>query len=300
MNLNKLYKTLVAPTRELKEELWYHATIKGIDHCLYLPEITTNRICLVAHIDTVHKNSEQKVKHSQVYHDKKYNTLWNPTGLGADDRSGIYAIMDIYESLPADKKPLLLITDKEETGMVGAYEATEEAILKDISFFIQLDRRNKKDAIFYNGESKDFQEYILKYGFKKGIGSFSDISVICPFFGIAGVNLSCGYYMEHTTNEILNYRQLENTIIKTKRIIIEHDGTKHQVEQDINEYHSDKYYYQQWLQWEKEDEEYHRRIEKSDFIDCHFCGAKIPREHLSGYDYLCPDCSADLIRTYYD
>ena len=49
-------------------------------------------------------------------------------------------------------------------------------------------------------------------GYKKQIGSFTDISVLMPASGLCGVNLSCGYYNPHTTQEYVKYGEMLNTI----------------------------------------------------------------------------------------
>ena len=55
-------------------------------------------VALVAHMDTVFK-----VLPSEVYFDPKAQVMWSPQGLGADDRAGIYAIIQIIEKLEIRK-----------------------------------------------------------------------------------------------------------------------------------------------------------------------------------------------------
>jgi hypothetical protein len=295
MNLHNLETLLLAKHKNVKNEIWNNADIKGTDYCLYIPDTTNEKICLVAHIDTVH---EEKNSCRKLYHDNRNGVLWNPTGLGADDRAGVYAMLEIYQTLPADKRPCLLFTDLEETGCLGAYEAADEKELINISYFIQLDRRNKKDAIFYNDEPKDFKRHITSHGFKEHMGTYSDISIICPSFGIAGVNLSVGYYNEHTKHEYLNYRQLHATIEKTKMICLEHTGKSFKIPIETasyNNYHfSDYSRYSEWLDW-KDEEVIVREI------PCDYCGAAIHIEHIDIYRNSCPDCGAviDTERLYY-
>ena len=68
----------------------------------------------------------------------------------------------------------------------------KEAPMK-LNYIIQLDRRSSNDCVFYDCDNKEFTKYVESFGFLEGIGSFSDISVICLSWGIAGVNLSVGY-----------------------------------------------------------------------------------------------------------
>ena len=66
---------------------------------------------------------------------------------------------------------------------------------------------------------KDFQEKIIKYGFKLGHGTFSDISIISPVYDIASANLGIGYYNEHTTFEVLHVDEMFDTIARVIEII---------------------------------------------------------------------------------
>ena len=55
---------------------------------------------------------------------------------------------------------------------------------------------------------------INSFGFKTDWGSFSDISILAPEWGIAAVNLSIGYESEHSQIERLFCRATERTIRK--------------------------------------------------------------------------------------
>lgn len=231
IQISALKDILLMPTSKLKKKLWAGADIKGADYCIYLPKYPENNICLVAHIDTAHDDDILHIKKKGngngkgfIFHDTENHILWNPEGLGADDRAGVYALMLLWEKLPGKHKPLLLFTDYEESGGAGAYEAAEDKNLEGIGYFIELDRKNGKQAVFYNDEPGTFKKHILKYGFKEGIGTFSDISILGPGLGKCAVNLSCGYYHEHTRREYLNYAQLGNTINKVAAICLSHKG----------------------------------------------------------------------------
>lgn len=68
----------------------------------------------------------------------------------------------------------------------------------------ELDRCGKDDMVFYGCNNPDFENYIEKFGFTFGWGTFSDISVIAPAWKVAAVNLSIGYVGEHMQTEILH------------------------------------------------------------------------------------------------
>lgn len=161
-------------------------------------------VLLVAHIDTVHSCKPQ-----QIFHDKEVAVLWSPDGLGADDRAGVWAILQL---LRRGHRPHILFTDGEEVGGIGADDAADMLDAPDVKYIIQLDRRGAHDAVYYGCDSKDFEAYITKHGFSTASGSFSDISILCPAWGIAGVNLSVGYYNEHGSAEYLMLPELRSTV----------------------------------------------------------------------------------------
>ncbi len=168
-------------------------------------------IMLNAHVDTVHS-----IKPYQIFYDQKQQVAWSPQGLGADDRAGVYALLKIAEN--AKVKPWLLFTTGEEKGGVGAEAAVKELDI-EVDMIIALDRKGKNDAVFYDCINIDFIEYIESFGFKEDIGSFSDISILCPGWQTVGVNLSIGYYQQHTKQEYLSIKSMNKTIAKVHEIL---------------------------------------------------------------------------------
>ena len=156
---------------------------------------------LVAHLDTVH---EKPVRDICLSSDG--NIIMSPQGIGGDDRCGVFALVKIYRL--SKIKPWLLFCCDEEVGGLGAKKfclAHQQHQLPNdldnLKFLIELDRKGSKDAVYYRCDNPDFDAYISSKGFKTAQGSFSDISLIAPEFGIAAVNLSCGYYAAHTRHE---------------------------------------------------------------------------------------------------
>lgn len=170
-------------------------------------------IALIAHMDTVFSYPPE-----DIYYDKEQNVIWSPDGLGADDRAGIFAILQI---LKRGFRPTIIFTEDEESGCLGATDLVtkiEEAPWP-INFCIQLDRRGENDCVFYDCDNPDFEKYIEQYGFEKKFGSFTDIAIICPDWGMAGVNLSVGYKDEHSISETLRPGCLINTINKVCNLL---------------------------------------------------------------------------------
>lgn len=208
-------------------------------------------VLLVAHLDTVHRELPE------VYYDREKEVMWSPQGIGGDDRCGVYAILKICEHL----KPCVLFTTDEETGGQGASKFVKEInkkIIKKINFIIEIDRRGYNEAVFYDCGNEDFQKMILSYGFDERLGTFSDISILSPAFDIASVNLSAGYFNEHTTNEMIRFDYLMHTVYNVERILLSKNvNTKY----DFQEVESFYYKYDDYYNFNKKDDTLRNIIE---------------------------------------
>lgn len=176
-------------------------------------------IMLVAHLDTVHK---ERVKY--ICKTQNANILMSPQGIGGDDRCGVYALVTAHKL--SRIKPWLLFTCDEEVGGVGAGAFCKQFQkgelpkgLKKLKCLVEIDRKGKSDAVYYDCANKEFEKYITGKGFKTDFGSYSDISDIAPELGVAAVNLSSGYYNAHTQHEYIDRKQLNATIKKVVEII---------------------------------------------------------------------------------
>lgn len=165
-------------------------------------------VMLVAHLDTVFTRFPD-----HIYYDQQQGVLWSPNGLGADDRAGVFSIIKI---LKKGYMPHICFTTDEEKGGFGA-----QALIKDnpqapfdMKYIIELDRQGSNDCVFYSCGNKDFEKYVETFGFCTDWGTYSDISDICPKWKIAGVNLSVGYFDEHSIAETLHVNYLYSTIKK--------------------------------------------------------------------------------------
>lgn len=214
-------------------------------------------IILTAHLDTVHKELPMEI----VYKDD--GSVSSPQGIGGDDRCGVYMILEIIKKY----KCHVLFFEDEETGGEGSnkFISTEtcKSLKGNIQYAIELDRRGKTDAVFYNCDNYDFEDFVTKEYWKTAYGSFSDICHICPEIGCAGVNLSCGYYNAHTLDEYVILEEMENNIKEVKKLI------ERTTDKDWYEYIERKYSYQgkysygdvweNWKSWGKvsQEEEYY-------------------------------------------
>ena len=174
-------------------------------------------VMLVAHMDTVHKELPKKFLYAE-----KSNIISAPEGIGGDDRCGIYMILQIIKELHCS----VLFLEDEEIGCVGANKFAvdygKELPEIDVNYIIEFDRRGSNDAVYYDLDNIDFEEFITDASgghFKTNFGSCSDICYVAPAVGVAAVNLSCGYYKEHQLDHYVNRKEMETNIEAAKRII---------------------------------------------------------------------------------
>lgn len=167
-------------------------------------------VLLVAHLDTVHKELPKRI----VFNGNKMSS---PQGIGGDDRCGVYAILQLMYKHDCS----ILFCEDEEIGCVGTrkFIDTELASALEFNYIIELDRKGKTDAVFYECDNPEFEEFITKEYFKTSYGTLSDISYLAPELGCAAVNLSCGYYNAHTVNEYIMTDELDKTIEQVDRLL---------------------------------------------------------------------------------
>lgn len=179
-------------------------------------------IVLIAHLDTVFDDNGRK--EIQVYHDPDQGVYWSPSGLGADDRAGVHMILSILEQTKL--RPHILFTTDEETIATGAEAVSKikDKLFKNVSYVIELDRKGFQEAVYYDCDNKEFEQYINNFGFHTDKGTFTDISIICPNWGVAGVNLSVGYIWEHSYIEHFYSNFWYDTYRKVVRMLDDKDG----------------------------------------------------------------------------
>ena len=245
-------------------------------------------IALVAHMDTVFKKPP-----SEIFFDERHNVIWSPQGLGADDRAGVFAIVQIIRG---GQKPHVIFTTDEEYGALGAMKLSKlDCPFTNLKYIIQLDRRGSDDCVFYDCDNEDFVEYIESFGFTWNYGSFTDISELCPSWQIAGVNLSVGYRDEHSVTEVLFVGQLLATINKVKKML------NAAAEAPVFKYipMANTPYGKDWYTWNKNTYSW---SDSNEVMKCHNCKKYFMEEELfpavmldKTTKFFCPDCLVDNV-----
>ena len=191
-------------------------------------------VLLVAHLDTVHKELPRV-----IMYDTKTDSLSSPQGIGGDDRCGVYMVLEVIKQFNCS----VLFCEDEEIGGVGAEKFTKTSLAKKLAFnyIIEFDRKGSHDAVFYECDNEDFEEFITEEFYKTAWGSFSDISILAPYFGCAAVNLSCGYYNAHTVNEYVVLSEMDESIYQACRILAK--TTDNDAFEYIETTYNDDWYY---------------------------------------------------------
>jgi hypothetical protein len=204
-------------------------------------------VLLVAHLDTVHEHLPSVIKY-----DDKSDALYSPQGIGGDDRCGVYMILEIIKKYNCS----VLFCEDEECGAVGATKFTKTKLARSLEFnyIIEFDRQGYNDAVFYSCDNEKFEEFITKDYYETAWGTFSDISVLAPYFGCAAVNLSCGYYKPHTKSEYVILSEMSDSICAACRILDR--TTEDDKFEYVESYRSslDDWYYEDmkyWVQYKK-------------------------------------------------
>ena len=210
MNLNPLLKELLdADDSEvfaiIRREIAADPRAEGDDYLWYEGDIPVG---LVAHTDTVRRGGVSLVV-------SPYGIVRNAEGiLGADDRAGVFGLIQLWQMSMLGKKPHLFFCDKEECGAVGANSLTRAVPqMPGIRLLIELDRRGSREYVHYHDAlPQAIAEYVTDYGYVQSYGSFSDIDVLGEDWGIPAVNLSIGYYNQHQSGEYLVVPEMMWTI----------------------------------------------------------------------------------------
>jgi putative aminopeptidase FrvX len=183
--------------------------------------------CVVAHTDTVHNNhridvrKELKKNSRNVLKEayKGYDANGKPTGIGGDDKAGVFACLTLLLELPVLKAAFFV---SEEIGCIGS-KAADPAFFENVGYAIQFDapydymvtevssgvplfdRRSQ----FFNKANNVLIEYIIP---EYGSHPFTDVYALKKLFDFSCINLSIGYYDYHTANEYVILEDVENGI----------------------------------------------------------------------------------------
>ena len=180
-------------------------------------------ILLNAHLDTIFGFDRKR-------YIVKDGPIWSSSEgiLGADDRAGVAVLLEVAESLSQSTfngTVKFVFTVEEEVGLVGARHV-DEYFLWDVDAAIVVDRRGTGDIVTSCGGyidycHKSYGEFFETVSKKENLGEWKCIAGgssdtrVWASHGIQSVNLSAGYWNEHSDEEMLNV----NACYKTSKLI---------------------------------------------------------------------------------
>jgi len=225
VELELLKQLLVVPSHSGREErlvafLKEHVRQGGIERCgeIFVDRFNNVRIrkgklgavpCVAAHLDTVHAASAVKI----VQQDGRLfglNEQGQRTGIGADDKAGVFVCLELLEKF---ENIAVILFAGEEIGCVGA-EHAPKAWFEDVGYVIEFDcpgrglvsYTSNGVRLFTNG-GKFIQTagpVMQAHGLTRWQQHpFSDVVVLRRRFGFSCLNLSCGYYNWHRRDEYI-------------------------------------------------------------------------------------------------
>jgi hypothetical protein len=228
-----------------------------------------SKVLLIAHVDTVSAYPPDKIINKQGVMTAMTDN--KPSVLGADDRAGIYGIFHLLQNLKVNFD--VLFTNFEESGGIGVRkfvtDYNNELKEKPYHIMIELDRQGLNEYVDYNPNQEQIHKWASSFGLTKSFGSFSDIAVLSKASLLPSINVSIGYYSQHTSRERLVIRNMTIMITKIKRMIQNPPTAIYLIKEEPKKsYHSSMDYleiaYRSLYGYESEDE-----------LECQFCGGEI-------------------------
>jgi tripeptide aminopeptidase len=258
-NIEFLKSVLSVPTKSYQEQLM----IDFISHFLekenfdytvddhnniYVTKQTNPNIeyfpCVVAHTDTVHNidtinvveeylpNAQGELKLSL----SARNNEGRHTGIGGDDKCGVFACLELLKLLPNLKVAFFIA---EEVGCKGSSNA-DPTFFENVGYVIQFDAPENNMISEYlmgkpmfnrNSEFFSVANRLITEHFPKDTKykqhPYTDIYMLNQKFNISCFNLSIGYYRYHTKYEYVVIDDVFTGITVGKNLIDELGYTKH-------------------------------------------------------------------------
>ena len=199
--------------------------------------------CVVSHTDTVHNieninvfetllpNAQGEYKLSLF----ALNDSQKPTGIGGDDKCGVFACLTLLKELPYLKAAFFV---SEETGCHGSRYADED-FFENVGYAIQFDAPENwmvtercfgqqlfdRDSDFFNQIDKVLTENMVMEDMDYMTHPYTDVWALKSRFDFSCINFSIGYYNYHTRNEYVVIEDVFNGI-KIGKEMIENLGYK--------------------------------------------------------------------------
>lgn len=185
--------------------------------------------CVIAHTDTVHDIDKINIIEFEGMNGqgqpklalKAVNDKKKPTGIGGDDKCGVFACLEVLKELPVIKAAFFV---SEEQGCIGSKNA-DAKFFSNVGYAIQFDSPgNNAITEFLMGKKmfsreSDFFKKCNKIVLENFTSDtqykyhpYTDIYCINMLFHIECMNLPIGYYNYHTKHEYVIIEDVFNGI----------------------------------------------------------------------------------------
>ena len=154
--------------------------------------------------------------------------LWNRVGCGADDKNGLWIIINLLHSEPVLK--VALFVQEERTGDIAGCRgarASDLSFFNNVKFVLECDRKGCSDVVSVGkGDTllceQDFipQHLLSKYGYEMVKGGKTDVVELkMRGLDIPVCNIGCGYYDAHKSSEYTIFSELQNCLSFVRNVL---------------------------------------------------------------------------------
>ena len=248
-NQTELFEHIVQKVSKNKN---YNLTVSFKSGIIVTPKGVIKYPLICSHLDTINDSKKIKLQNSDVEIDGDIIRLSQSSlakCLGGDDRCGVYTALQLIDlNVPFG----FAFFFDEEIGCIGSsILANDIDENESITAFIGLDRRGLDNVAVYGYNNQDLINLFENEGYIEVNGSITDVSVLSEQSSrnLACVNLSVGYYNEHTKMEFINIYDIQKAI-KTL-IKLSKELSKILYRYKPNRYYSNSYFdkYEIMMKW---------------------------------------------------
>ncbi len=178
--------------------------------------------CVAAHLDEVHAPGPRHVFVNDDQTIYGLDDLDMPTGIGADDKNGVWIVMQLLRT-EKNLKAVLFVQEEKDGDISGCrgYNACDLSFFDDVRYVLECDRKGNSNIVTYNEKigvrlcENDFIPESLRagFGYEPVIGGKTDVVALkMRGLQIPCCNLSCGYYNAHKPEEYTVWPELRKCL----------------------------------------------------------------------------------------
>jgi tripeptide aminopeptidase len=193
--------------------------------------------CVISHTDTVHQLDTINIQEEQLPNAQKvnklslkaYNNHGKPTGIGGDDKCGVFACLKLLKELPYLKAAFFV---SEEIGCIGS-KNSDDRFFENVGYAIQFDAPENwmvtekcfgevlfdRKTDFFEKCDKVLTESMDNSLMKYMVHPYTDVYALRQKYDFSCINFSIGYYDYHTKNEYVVVEDVYNGIEMGRKMI---------------------------------------------------------------------------------